>query len=180
MFLDDHAPLVSHVGYGGIGRHGDLGYEGKRVAVGGRGVAHALSHHPPARLVFDLGGRFRRFAAWVALNDDVPAGATHANFDVLADSRLVAAAPHVRAGDPPRELSTDVTGAGRLELVVHTGRWEYCHAVWLDPRVDDEPGPADGTLTDALRRAEIRRPEPLPVAERCVATAVSPGFTGLL
>src|SRR4051812_7312153 len=110
MHLDQIPPSSARVGYGELGRGGRLGYEDKAVALQGRGYEHALSTHPPARLRFDLGGRFRRFRSRVAINDDVPAGRSHADFAVLADGRRVAGASFVLAGQPPRELAADVTG----------------------------------------------------------------------
>jgi predicted O-methyltransferase YrrM len=180
-YLDALPLQEAAVGYGSIGLHGSMGYENKQVSVQGRHYSHALSTHPPARLVFRLEGRFARFGCQVALNDDASAGSSHADFSVLADGRQVAAASFVMAGEPPRSLSADVSGSRALELLVRTSRWPYCHAVWLDPRVDREPVSAPpARLLDCLSRAEITLPSPLPQAERCIATIVSPGFEGLL
>ena len=67
------------------------------------------------------------------------------------------------------------------ELVVKTSRWDFCHAVWLDPQVDEAPTTAPShTLTDCLGRADIELPSMLPRAKRCIATVVSPGFETLL
>jgi predicted O-methyltransferase YrrM len=179
--LDALRPLQARVGYGSLGTGGALGYEGKDVSVGGVRYAHALSTHPPARLLYDLGGGAASFSCRVALNDDVPPGASHADFAVIADGRTVARANEVAAGERPRELSATVDGAHLLELVVASSRYEHAHAVWLDPAVDgvrpSAPGP---TLRDCLGRAEIEPPPRLPAAERCVATVVSPGFEELL
>jgi predicted O-methyltransferase YrrM len=181
MFLDSFQPVEVKVGYGALGRGGELGYEGKSVSVGGRGYEHALSAHPPARLVFDLGGRFEWFRAEVALNDDVERGASHADFVVAADGRPVAAARRVAAGDPPRALEASVAGASRLELSVSTARWRHSHAVWLDPQLGVRAvGDSRAVLQDCLARVEIKLPAPAPAARRCVATVVSPGFDGML
>lgn len=181
MYLDACPLLNAHVGYGSLGTGGSLGYEDKQVIVHGKRYQHALSTHPPARLVFDLAGRFNSFECQVALNDDVQPGMAHANFTVRADGRLVAAAPHVVAGATPQSLRVRLRGAQHLELLVHTSRWEYAHAVWLDPRVTEsdielcaEP------FFDCLHRTEITLPAIPPRAKRCIATVVSPGFETLL
>ncbi len=181
MFLDALAPLQADVGYGGLGLRGSLGYEGKHVSVQRESYQHALSTHPPARLLFHLGGRFAGFNSRVALNDDVSASASHADFTVLADGRPVATEPYVRAGEPPRVIDANVSGAELLELIVRTSRWDYCHAVWLDPQVHEVSNhlPAR-TLLDCLGRAEITLPTAPPRAERCIATVVSPGFETML
>jgi predicted O-methyltransferase YrrM len=159
--------------------HGNLGYERKMVIVQRQQYHHGFSTHPPARLLFQLNRRFASFSCQVALNDDVPTGLSHADFSVMADGHEVAVEPYVRAGEPPRTLVADIAGAEHLELVVHTSRWEYSHAVWLDPHVDESPAPIT-KLFDCLGRSEMSIPHGLLHAERCIATVVSPGFEHLL
>jgi endo-alpha-N-acetylgalactosaminidase len=134
MFLDELPPLVAQVGYGTVGSGGSLGYEGKRAVVRGRQHDRALSTHPPARLVFHLGGRYSTFRSDVAMADDVPAGRSDATFIVLADGREAARAECV-AGNGVQTLVADISGASLLELSVRTARFEYAHALWLDPRL---------------------------------------------
>jgi predicted O-methyltransferase YrrM len=177
--LDSLDPLVAEVGYGHLGRGGQLGYEEKVVSVAGRRYVSALSTHAPARVVFDLSRhRGAIFQCEVALNDDAPAGSSHADFTVLADGRVVAEQRRVRAGEPPRPLVGQCSGAGLLELRVTTSRWDFCHAVWLEPRVegtDGQPVPAPAVVTDPLQRADIEVPGLAPLA-RAVVTVASAGF----
>lgn len=179
MYLDSVKLLQMQVGYGDLGMYGSLGYEGRQVTVRKQHYSHAFSTHPPARLRFHVDRRFASFACQVALNDDVAAGLSHADFSVVADGREVANEPYVQAGEPPRPLIADISGAEYLELVVRTSRWENSHAVWLDPQVDESPAPVTH-LFDSLSRAEMIVPERLPRTERCIATVVSPGFEHLL
>lgn len=181
MFADDLSLLGAETGYGALGLRGDLGYDGRVVTAQGRRYAHAVSAHPPSRVSLQLSGRFSRFHCYVAINDDVTAGATHADFTVLADGREVGVASYVRPGEPPRALCADVTGAARLDLIVRTTRWECCHAVWLDPLVDDAAADERSrTIVDCLGRAEIAVPLVRPGADRSIASVVSPGFEHLL
>src|SRR5215212_604567 len=179
MYLDSVKLLQTQVGYGDLGMFGSLGYEGRQVTVHKQHYNHAFSTHPPARLRFHVERRFASFNCQVALNDDVPAGVSHADFSVVADGREVANEPYVQAGEPPRPLVADISGAEYLELVVRTSRWEHSHAVWLDPQVDESPAPVTH-LFDSLSRAEMIIPERLPRTQRCIATVVSPGFEHLL
>jgi predicted O-methyltransferase YrrM len=180
-FLDAIAPLQARVGYGTLGTGGRLGYEGKPILVQGRRFEHALSTHPPARLLYHFGGGASRFRCLVALNDDIAGSGSYADFAVVADGREVAVAKDVAAGHPPRELVADIRGAQLLELLVTTGRWECSHAVWLEPEVDGPlQGNGSGTLRDCLGYAEIDPPPPMPQVERCIATLASPGFEDLL
>lgn len=179
MYLDQLPLLKMQVGYGDLGMFGSLGYEGRQVAVRSQHFAHAISTHPPARLRFHVDRRFASFNCQVALNDDVPAGISHADFAVVCDGREVAVEPFVQAGEPPRPLVADIAGAEHLELVVRTSRWEHSHAVWLDPQVNESPAPTTH-LFDSLSRAQLVVPHTLPRADRCIATVVSPGFEHLL
>jgi len=181
-YLDSIELLQVRVGYGQLGRSGELGYENKRVLVQGRPYPRALSTHPPARLLFHLGGRFAEFHCTVALNDDVSPGASHADFRVFADGRQVASALSVQSGEGPHPLSAAVEGAQLLELEAQTSRWELCHAVWLDPQLALASLQAiPRTLSDCLGRTEIHFPSfDLQRARHCVATVVTPGFEALL
>jgi predicted O-methyltransferase YrrM len=181
MRLDELKPLSASVGYGALGRQGDLGYEGKRVTVAGQAATSALSSHAPARLLYRLGRSYSTFRCAVALNDDVPAGYSHAHFTVLADGRQVAHEAYVQAGGGLRAIEADVSGAELLELVVSTGRWEWCHAVWVAPEVTGDNGLEPRvTIVDCLGRAELVLPLPTPRARRCIATVASAGFEGML
>jgi predicted O-methyltransferase YrrM len=180
-YLDSLPLLHYQVGFGALGTGGSLGYEGKPVTVKRQHYAHALSTHPPARLRFQVERRFASFACQVAINDDVGAGISHADFTVVADGREVAMAPHVRAGDPPRTLVADIGGAECIDLVVHTSRWEFAHAVWLDPLVDEKDvAQSVQPFLDCLKRTEITPPAFPLRAKRCIATVVSHGFEKLL
>src|SRR5258708_1636795 len=181
IFLDTLNPTHVQVGYGQLGMKGNLGYEDKRASVRGTLYPQALSTHPPARLVFDLGGRFATFRSSVAINDDVPSGRSSAQFSVFADGRLKAVAALVNAGEAPREITADIRGAQRLELVVTTRRWEFCHAVWLDPQVEHGHAAVHRvTIPDCLGRTEMFPPSITLRSQRCVAAVVSAGYSHLL
>jgi NPCBM/NEW2 domain len=181
VYLDSLPLQHASVGYGQLCTHGRLGYEGKSVQVKRQFYKHDLSTHPPAHLAFNLEGRFEHCCCQVALNDDVAYSVTHADFIVLADGQQIAAATHVAAGQLPRELHADISGAQLLELVVKTRHWECSHAVWIDPQVEEiGAGTPASTLLDCLRRAEITLLHPRPRAKRCIGTVVFPGFEGLL
>jgi hypothetical protein len=181
LFLEEATLLRAEVGHGELGLRGKLGYEDLPVSVGNKLYQHALSAHAPSAVTFELDGSFASFRCHVALNDDVPAQRSHADFTVVADGRVVAAMPNVMAGDAPRELEADIGYARRLALLVNTNRWPLCHSVWLDPQVSEQPHERPtGTMTDSLARAWILLPDAPLKANRCVATVVSPGYAGLL
>jgi predicted O-methyltransferase YrrM len=180
VYLDSLPLLDAEVGYGALGRGGSLGYEGKPVLVQGRSYAHALSTHAPARLSFRLGDGFSTFRCEVGLNDDVHRGISDCSFAVLADGREVCTA-HVAAGDRPQPLVADIAGAQRLDLVVTTSRWEYCHSVWLDPQVDVVPLAASiECIIDCMGRTEIMVPAVRPRSPRCIATLATGSYASML
>jgi hypothetical protein len=176
-YLDAMTVHEAITGWGSLGLHGELGYEGLHVVVRGRPYSHAVSLHPPGHAVFWLGGQFSRLTCQVALNDDVATATSDADFSVWADGQLVAAANRVVAGGLPCRLVANVHGADMLKLVVGSSRITNCHAVWLDPvlssaRLD--------TTRDCLSRVEMEAPDWLPRVRRCIATIASPGFEKLL
>jgi hypothetical protein len=175
-YLDDLQPSVSQVSWGGLGLRGELGYEGKRVRVQGASYAHAISAHPPSRVVFTLDSGYRSFHASVAINDDVRPGLSHADFSVVADGVLVAFAARVTAGGQPIPLVADITGTSTLELRVDSTRLAYAHAAWLDARLEPEVEP----LVDCLDRVEFGSILPPRGAKRCIATVATPDFADLL
>ncbi len=181
MYLDELTITNREVGWGALGLHGDLGYEGGSVLVQGQPYTHSISAHPPSRVVFATGHGFERFACEVALNDDIATSSASADFSILADGVVVAATEAVRAGELPRPLEADIRGAEQLELCVTARRWEHCHAVWLDPVVAGEGATTERPrYVDCLERVEILPPARPITGERCVATVVSPGYAGML
>ena len=177
MYLDTLQPTRADVGFGQFGRCGSLGYEEKAVLVQQQFYPHALSTHAPAHLVFQLEGCFTTFRCQVAFNDDVPAGSTSADFLVLSDGQEIASVLHMVAGEPPRAIEANVSHAQQLELIVRTEQFENCHTVWLNAELDES---MPVTMLDCLHRVRVTLLVPLPKAERCIATVVSPGYEKLL
>jgi hypothetical protein len=181
IYLDTLPLLHASVGYGQLGMGGSLGYEGQEVMVRSQRYSHALSAHAPARLRFQLDGRFHSFRCQVAPNDDVSASVSQADFLVLADGHELAVAASVRAGEPPCALYVAIPTAQTLELITRTTRWQCYHAVWLDPQVDELlPEQPHDALRDCLDRSQLVPLPVLPAAERCIVTVASPRFAGLL
>ena len=175
-FLDE-LPFVDAVtAWGAVGLHGDHGYDVGRVRVRNTPYLHAISAHAPSRVRVRLDGGYTTFRCHVALNDDVRSGASCADFRVISDGRLVAAAQRVVAGGLPIELTADVNDVAVLELRSETDRPTYCHSVWIDPFLSTE----STRVSDPLDRVEFDNSRARIRAPRCVATVVTPNFVNLL
>ncbi|WP_231741101.1 Stf0 family sulfotransferase [Thalassoglobus neptunius] len=181
--LDDRPIESQSVGFGALGRHGRLGYDGKQVIVGGKHVRHALSAHAPSDVKFRVDEGYDGFDTYVAINDDAIGKATSADFFVLVDGEIKGCATNVIPGDPPRRIFVDVEKGQTLELRTQTRRWSHCHSVWLEPTYccSKPNAQQQRTFIDCLRRAEVSQPEvPEQEVDLCISTVVSPGYEGWL
>src|SRR5579871_3905951 len=188
-YLNEIKPLSGTISIELLDNKGRTGPTSKLASIQGQHYQHAFVV-APSRMVFPLEGRYAIFRCRVALHDDVPAFRASADFTVIADGRAVAA--YVVAGQPPQELTLDISGVQQLELLVQSNHAQSCLAVWIDPQVGMEgealrfesipilkaqTSAASPLPTDCLSRAEISVP---PQTERCIATVVSPGYAHLL
>ncbi|MFV1967937.1 MAG: NPCBM/NEW2 domain-containing protein [Pirellulaceae bacterium] len=94
---------------------------GGRLKTGGRIYLKGLGMHSTSRLVYDLRGGHRTFAAEIAL-DDLARGRGSVTFRVFVerDGKWASAfeSPVVRGGDAPLPVRVDIRGASRIALVV--------------------------------------------------------------
>jgi alpha-galactosidase len=89
--------------------------DGNLVTLGGNVYTRGLGTRAPSEVVFYLGGRCSSLTVDVGLDDEVASGA--ASFEIHADDRVVAKSGLVRAEDPPRALTANLTGARWLKLL---------------------------------------------------------------
>ena len=109
---------------------------GEALALGGNHFAWGVGVHADSELTYDIGGRFKSFAATVGIDDKV-GGLGSVVFALLGDGRELAKTPVVRGGDAPRQLSVQVAGVKALTLrVTSAGDLDLgdC-ANWADARL---------------------------------------------
>lgn len=180
LYLDDLPLLHQKVGFGGLGRHGSLGYENQQVVINDRRIRHALSTHPPASLTYQLNEQYQRLETFVGFNDDVAWEITSADFNIYADGELVESAKKITPSDPLFKIEVNLRGVSELRLEVMTDLWNSCHAVWVEPKIFHKDSTNDGSsmFIDCLGRAEIelQKNETVEPAEICVATVASPEY----
>lgn len=98
----------------------DRSLAGGPIRVGGRAYSRGIVMHSRSRAVYTLGGSFRNFAAVVGVADEVGRFGDAA-VRVLGDGRVLWEVANLRGGEPPVELTLNITGVKRLELVVDYG-----------------------------------------------------------
>jgi NPCBM/NEW2 domain-containing protein len=114
----------------------DRNVTGTTLRASGRLYAKGVGMHSAARLTFRLDKPYRRFDAYLAI-DDQAAGHGSVTFRVFADRDQKFASDTIRGGQPPVPVSIDVSGARQISLVVDFGERaeELDHADWLDARL---------------------------------------------
>jgi hypothetical protein len=115
---------------------GDANATGTQLRAAGHPYAKGIGMHSAARLTYRLDKRYRRFAAEVALDDQV-AKRGAAVFGLFVDDKLAWKSEMIRGGIAPVPVDIDVTGAKRLSLIVEFGDRgdELDRANWLDARL---------------------------------------------
>lgn len=173
--------LHTYSGYDTLRARRVVPFDDGEVTVQGVRYGHAVDAHPPARALYYTGRAASRLRCHVAVGGDGDATSSYADFAVCADGREVATALEVGAGEAPRELVADVTGAHLVELFVTSTCGQPCQALWLEPQFDQLPEVSPPQpFQDPLGRVEITPLPPLPPAERCVVVAASAGYEAML
>jgi len=96
--------------------------DGKTITLNGQTYAKGLGTYAPSAVRYYLGGGCSTLTATVGLDDERNSSSSGSvAFQVWADGKLVTQTGVIKRGDPPQQLSADVTGASLLELVVTDG-----------------------------------------------------------
>lgn len=105
---------------------------GRALTVNGKVFEHGLGTHAPARLTYELGGKYRRFQAQVGLDDSELCG-DGVQFVIRGDEKVLLTTPVVPIlTNHPIDL--DITGVHSLILEVDSvGNMNCDHANWLQP-----------------------------------------------
>ena len=91
------------------------------ISLGGVVYPRGIGTRSISEFVIDLQGQALRFESMVGLDDAVRQGVGSVVFEVWADDKLVTASGLMHAGDAPRRLSADLTGARVLTLLLDDG-----------------------------------------------------------
>jgi len=132
IFLDALEPVSWVQGYGKLQKNQSV-WE-KPMTIGNRHFRRGLGTHADGRIVYDIGGRYRRFQTWVGAD-----GASHATitFEVWADGKKLWESGLMTRESPAKLVDLDVTGVKKLELIVGHGPDDIMsdHANWANAKL---------------------------------------------
>ncbi len=95
--------------------------DGSPLTLRGAPLARGLVLHSRSLATYEIGGRFRQFAARVGIADEMRMRGDAA-VRVSGDGRVLWEAERVRGGDVPRDVLVDIGGVKELTLEVDYGR----------------------------------------------------------
>ena len=131
VFLDAIEPVSCVQGWGKLQRNQSV-WE-KPMTIGSRHFRRGLGTHADSRIVYDVGGRYRRFQSWVGAD-----GASHATitFEVWADGQKRWESGVMKKETPAKRVDIDLSGVKTLELVVGHGSDGIAsdHANWAEAK----------------------------------------------
>jgi hypothetical protein len=139
-YLSDLPEFDVRVGYGSLGKNGDLGYDGKECIVKGVKAAKGLSMVPVERgystVKYRLGKKGYVFRAGVGLYDSPEDAFFPCTFEVLGDGRSLWKSKPIQSPKVTDECQLDLSGVDVLELRVNIpGALGRARAIWVDPHV---------------------------------------------
>jgi len=119
----------------------DLSAGGRPITLQGKVYRRGLGVHSRCELVYDLGGKFKKFLSEIGIDDEVgradEAAGGKVEVRIYLDDKLAFQHPQVERDSKPISVELDVTGARRLTLVVDFGKELHIndHADWADARL---------------------------------------------
>jgi hypothetical protein len=132
IFLDALDPVSCVQGWGKLQKNQSV-WE-KPMTIGDRHFRRGLGTHADSRIVYDVGGRYRRFQSWVGAD-----GANNATitFEVWADGQKRWESGLMNKRSPAKLVDLDLSGAKTLELIVGHGGDNITsdHANWADAKL---------------------------------------------
>ena len=119
----------------------DTSTNGNTLSLNGNKYLKGLGAYAYSEVHYALGGACTRFIATVGVDDEVPAGAGSADFQVSADGVLLFDSGHMTGGSAGQAIDVNIAGRATLGLVVTDGGYGNgdSHADWANARVECAP-----------------------------------------
>ena len=147
VYLSDLSELDAVVGFGTFQKGGKQDFYRKSdaepvVRVEGLTASKSLALHAVSRgnayVRYSLHGKFKRLTTFVAINDSARASkqTSPISFQVIGDGKVLWDSKNLRGSGVYKKCDVRVKGVDELQLnVTCPGKFDYLHAVWLDPLV---------------------------------------------
>jgi len=132
VFLDALEPVSCVQGWGKLQKNQSV-WE-KPMTIAGRRFRRGLGTHADSRIVYDVGGRYRRFQSWVGADGASSATIT---FEVRLDGQKRWESGLMNKRTPAKLADLDLTGVKTLELIVGHGGDNLTsdHANWAEGKL---------------------------------------------
>ena len=131
VFLDALEPVSVQQGYGTLQKNRSV-WE-RPLVIDGQRFFRGVGTHAPAKIVYALDGKYRRFQSWAGADGNTAPTIT---FEVRVDGVKRWESGLMTRDMPAAAVDVDITGARVLELVVgDAGEFSADHADWADARL---------------------------------------------
>ena len=135
VWLDELDVTRSTCGWQTTQRNRSVG--GNPLRLGGQRFRRGVGTHAPGKISVNLAGGSKRFSALIGIDDET-GNAGSAEFKVIGDGKVLYASGVVRGVAPGKEVSVDVTGVKRLDLVVTVAGdgFAHDHTDWIEAKFE--------------------------------------------
>ncbi|MDC3321617.1 NPCBM/NEW2 domain-containing protein [bacterium] len=170
-FCDEAHTHTNKPGFGKLGKHGDLGYETRRIRLNDISFRHGISMHPPNQgrafaTYKNIKTHYKRFRAIVGINDnnnffEIAGGPVTFRLEIRMENGTKINAYESRPVRKARDLQiVDVNlpeHMSTLTLVTEALQSNSCaHAVWANAVIVPEGKPCTNTSWKSAVRSGLR------------------------
>jgi alpha-galactosidase len=177
VWLDDLDVSVTTQGWGDP--HKNQSVDGHGLTIGGQSFTHGLGTHAESILYVDLNNGARSFSASVGVDGEESSPQASVEFFVVGDGKVLWQSGVMKAGEPAKNLTVDLTGVKMLLLKVGDAGdgVTFDHADWANTQFNTVDGAHLATMTAPAEPAIILTPaaSPKPRINGAAVFGVRPG-----
>jgi hypothetical protein len=130
IYLDSLEPVEARQDWGELRKNASV--QGNPIRIGSKIFSRGLGTHSNSRIVYKLGGRYRRFTAYVGADKEVMGNTVV--FEVWGNGKRLWESGVMTVNDEAKRVDLDISGIDRLELRVGDAGdgINADHADWAD------------------------------------------------
>ncbi len=150
-WLDEMNIAAAEQGWGDP--HKNQSVEGHPLTIGGKAFARGFGTHAESTLRLKLDGAAQTFSASVGVDDEVDKNPTSSvEFIIRGDGKTLWKSGVMKAGDPAKDCTIDLTGVKSLVLEVSDAGdgISYDHADWAEAKFETVAGKSIQVVAGAL------------------------------